>query len=160
MCYKEPSNMSRVPRRTGFTLIEVLIVVVIMAVLAATIIPQFSSSTDDAKQSSLKFNLHTLRSQIELYKLHHLGATPAITNAALPQLTGATDVNGVVGVQGPTYPYGPYCLNTLPANPYTGNNTVTATAVYPPTAASGNGGWLYYAPTGQIAPDWAPYLTW
>jgi prepilin-type N-terminal cleavage/methylation domain-containing protein len=42
--------MSRATRRIGFTLIEVLIVVVIMAVLAATIIPQFSSSTDEAKQ--------------------------------------------------------------------------------------------------------------
>src|SRR5947208_15955523 len=109
-------------RRSAFTLIEVLIVVVIMAVLAATIIPQFSSSTDDAKQSALKFNLHTLRSQIELYKLHHLGATPAITNGALPQLTSATNATGVVGAAGSQYPYGPYCLNSLPANPYTGNS--------------------------------------
>jgi general secretion pathway protein G len=42
----------------GFTLIEVLIVVVIMAILAGTIIPQFAASTDDAKASALKFNLH------------------------------------------------------------------------------------------------------
>src|SRR5687767_2144937 len=62
--------------REAFTLIEVLIVVVIMAVLAATIIPQFSSSTKDARESSLRFNLHALRSQIELYKLHHTGAVP------------------------------------------------------------------------------------
>ncbi len=48
-------------RRNAFTLIEVLIVVIIMAVLAATIIPQFSSSTTDAKISSLKFNLAALR---------------------------------------------------------------------------------------------------
>jgi general secretion pathway protein G len=152
--------MKRPIQRSAFTLIEVLIVVVIMAVLAATIIPQFSSSTDDAKQSALKFNLHTLRSQIELYKLHHLGTTPAITNGALPQLTSATNASGVVGTAGTQFPYGPYCLNALPANPFTGSSTVTAVATFPPTAASGNGGWLYYAPTGQIAPDWAPYLTW
>ena len=36
-------------RPSGFTLVEILIVVVIMAVLAATIIPQFSSATNDAK---------------------------------------------------------------------------------------------------------------
>ena len=53
-------------RRSAFTLIEVLIVVVIMAVLAATIIPQFSASTEDAKTSQLSFNVHTMRSQIEL----------------------------------------------------------------------------------------------
>ncbi len=62
--------------RNAFTLIEVLIVVIIMAVLAATIIPQFSSSTEDAKRSTLEFNLHTIRSQIELYKVHHLGSAP------------------------------------------------------------------------------------
>ena len=50
-------------RRGAFTLIEVLIVVVIMAILAATIIPQFTDSTKDAKSSTVQFNLHTLRSQ-------------------------------------------------------------------------------------------------
>ena len=37
--------------RSAFTLIEVLIVVIIMALLAATIIPQFASSTSDAKRA-------------------------------------------------------------------------------------------------------------
>lgn len=146
--------------RTGFTLIEVLIVVVIMAVLAATIIPQFSSSTQDAKESSLRFNLHSMRSQIELYKLHHAGALPAITSGALPQLTSATNAAGATGTAGASYPYGPYMLNGLPANPVTGVNTVTATAVFPPTAASGTGGWLYHAATGQIAADTTAYLAW
>jgi len=68
--------MATFRRRNAFTLIEVLIVVIIMAVLAATIIPQFTTSTKDAKDSTLKFNMHTLRSQIELYKLHHLGKYP------------------------------------------------------------------------------------
>ena len=53
---------------SAFTLIEVLIVVVIMAILAATIIPQFTDSTKDAKASTATFNLHTLRAQIELYR--------------------------------------------------------------------------------------------
>ena len=71
-------------RRNAFTLIEVLIVVIIMAVLAATIIPQFSSSTNDAKLSSVKFNLHTIRSQIEMYKVHHSGGLPALATFADP----------------------------------------------------------------------------
>ena len=65
-----------------FTLVEVLIVVVIMAILAATIIPQFSDSTRDAKVSTTTFNLHTLRSQIELYKTQHNGIVPSATLAA------------------------------------------------------------------------------
>ena len=40
-------------QHTGFTLIEVLIVVVIMALLAATIIPQFSVATEDAIDSQI-----------------------------------------------------------------------------------------------------------
>ena len=63
-------------RRSAFTLIEVLIVVVIMALLAATIIPQFSSSTSDAKKSALNFNLHTMRSQIGVYAVNHNGTAP------------------------------------------------------------------------------------
>src|SRR6476659_1356734 len=61
-------SMKTPVRRSAFTLIEVLIVVVIMAILAATIIPQFTDSTKDAKQSTVRFNVHTLRSQIELYR--------------------------------------------------------------------------------------------
>ena len=106
--------------RRGFTLIEVLIVIVIMAVLAATIIPQFSSSTRDAKDSSLNFNTHTMRSQIELYKVHHNGSYPDqigdATNGYLPQLTKATNASGNTGDAGPSYPYGPYIEGDLPAN--------------------------------------------
>ena len=150
---------ARLRSAKGFTLIEVLIVVVIMAVLAATVIPQFASSTEDAKQSSANFNLHTLRSQIDLYKVHHRGAVPAITAGALPQLTLATNESGATGTAGPSYPFGPYVLSALPPNPFTGLNTVTATGAFPPTAESGNGGWLYHAATGQIAID-DDYLTW
>ena len=145
--------------RKAFTLIEVLIVVVIMAVLAATIIPQFSSSTQDAKESQLSFNTHTLRSQIELYKVHHLGSYPVITDADLPQLTGETKADGTVntGASDPdTYPYGPYVDSELPKNPFNDLNTVAAG-----TGAAGTGasGWQYDVNTGGIWPNhtgWTP----
>ena len=146
-------------RRGGFTLIEVLIVVVIMAVLAATIIPQFSSSTQDAKESQLSFNVHTLRSQIELYKVHHLGSYPVITASDLPQLTNETKAAGDVneGASDPdTYPYGPYVDSELPQNPFNDLNTVAAG-----TGAAGDGssGWQYDVNTGGIWPNhtgWTP----
>src|SRR5437016_12964932 len=91
-------------RRTAFTLIEVLIVVVIMAILAATIIPQFTDSTKDAKTSTASFNLATLRSQIQLYRTQHTGLNPGAT---LIELTKNTDGSGAQGA-GAAFPFGPY----------------------------------------------------
>jgi general secretion pathway protein G len=145
-------------RQSGFTLIEIMIVVVILAILAATIIPQFSTSVNDSKVATMQSNLHTLRVQMQLYSLQHGGLFPAISTATLPQLTGYTDVNGNLGTGG-SFIYGPYVQTQIPVNPVDGNNTVTATTVFPPTAATGAGGWLYDAATGQIAPNDTAYLT-
>ena len=76
-------------RRDGFTMIEVLIVVTIMAVLAATIIPQFTTSADEARQSQLAFNLHSLQAQIHLYHLQHNSLFPdVLTKLAVKTGTG------------------------------------------------------------------------
>ena len=40
-------------RKSGFTLIEILIVVIILGILAAIVIPQFSNASNDARKSSL-----------------------------------------------------------------------------------------------------------
>lgn len=152
--------------RRGFTLIEVLIVVVIMAVLAATIIPMFSSSTEDAKMSSLKFNMHTLRSQIELYKLHHLGKYPDqigdATTGYLPQLTHATNVDGQIGDPGPQFPYGPYLDGDIPPNPFDGKNTVTQVDLQgqkPEGPVGPQEGWMYDPRTGAIWPNNPEYYS-
>ena len=57
--------------QAGFTLIEMLIVVIILGILAAIIIPQLSVSTEDAKINTLKTNLGGLRSSIEIYYAQH-----------------------------------------------------------------------------------------
>src|SRR6267142_2383306 len=130
--------MKTIDRRSAFTLIEVLIVVVIMAILAATIIPQFTDSTKDAKASTVKFNLSTLRSQIQLYRTQHNGLNPSAT---LVELTKATDATGAQGT-GATSVYGPY-PREIPFNPFSNSKTVTVITDDPPTSATGSGGWLY-----------------
>lgn len=95
-------------RSSGFTLIEIMIVVVILAVLAATIIPQFSTSVNDSKVSALQTNLQSLRTQIQLYGLQHNGAFPALTSASIPQLLTNTDITGATGTV-PATPTAPIC---------------------------------------------------
>ncbi len=131
--------------QSGFTLVEVLIVVVIMAILAATIIPQFSNSTNDAKASTAKFNLNTLRSQIEMYKSQHNGALPSQT---LTELTSSTNASGTIGT-GTSFPYGPY-VQSIPVNPYTNSATVVAAGGNPPTAVIAGAGWLFDLGSGKI----------
>ena len=144
--------MSAKHRNNGFTLIEVLIVVVIMAVLAATVIPQFADSTNDAKISTLKFNLHTLRAQIELYKAQH-GSYP---DDLAVKLTSKTNSSGVVGTSA-EHKYGPYIVGQLPLNPMDDKNTVTnqSSATFTVTAA---GGWLYNPSNGKVAANNATYI--
>ena len=119
----------RTHRRRGFTLIEVLIVVALVAVLAATVIPQFASSTEDAKRSALEHNLRLLRSQVQAYEAQHFGDYPEIRSGALPQLTGATNMYGELGTPGDEHPYGPYLDGALPVNPFDQSNQVTRVAV-------------------------------
>jgi prepilin-type N-terminal cleavage/methylation domain-containing protein len=57
--------------KRGFTLVEILIVVVILGILAAIVIPQFTQASTEAKSNSLASDLQSLRSQIELYKVQH-----------------------------------------------------------------------------------------
>jgi prepilin-type N-terminal cleavage/methylation domain-containing protein len=148
-------------RRSAFTLIEVLIVVIIMAVLAATIIPQFSSSTKDAKDSSLKFNLHTIRSQLEMYKTHHSGNYPPATTTTdfKNQMTQKTDENTTVNQA--TGLYGPYIEGDIPANPFNSSATVAIlTGDTEPTGpANSTDGWQYNPTHGWFYPNNSEFFT-
>ena len=57
-------------RPSGFTLIEMMVVVVIIGVLAATIIPQFIGTTHDAKVSAAKAHVAELESALERFNIH------------------------------------------------------------------------------------------
>ncbi len=54
----------------GFTLMELLVVVIILGVLAATIIPQFMGTTQEAKVSAAKANISQLETALERFNLH------------------------------------------------------------------------------------------
>ena len=61
------------PRRShqsAFTLLEIMVVVIILGVLAATIIPQFMGSTTEAKVSAAKAHVAELEAAVERYYIH------------------------------------------------------------------------------------------
>ena len=58
------------PPSKGFTLIEMMVVVVVLGILAATIIPQFRGATYDAKVGTAKASIAELENAIERYSIH------------------------------------------------------------------------------------------
>src|SRR3990170_4630767 len=108
-------TVTRYSARKGFTLVEILIVVIILGILAAIVIPQFTNASEDARESALVSQLQTLRSQLELYKLQHRDNYPTDTGASdgawnWDLLTQITDEDGAAFVAGTstTGPFGPY----------------------------------------------------
>ena len=66
----EMKTQLRQTRSGGFTLIEIMVVVVILGILAATIIPQFIGTTQDAKVSAAKSTIAELESALERFNIH------------------------------------------------------------------------------------------
>jgi general secretion pathway protein G len=140
----------------GFTLVEILIVVVILGILAAIVVPQFTNASQSAKSSSTTSLLQSLRSQFELYQVQHNGNYPTLdgTWAITLNKSGSTDTGPGAGT-GTTY--GPY-LQQAPKNPYvpttvnTAVNTSWNGTTLPATSAkSETFGWYYQQTTGKIA---------
>jgi general secretion pathway protein G len=137
----------------GFTLVEILIVVVILGILAAIVVPQFTQASTEAKMNSLCSNLQSLRSQIELYKVQHNDTPPTAANFAA-NMTETTTVAGVASgskTRDATHAYGPY-LERVPENPFNNLATVIAIAA-PANAGSGTAGWAYVNATGEVFAD-------
>jgi general secretion pathway protein G len=106
--------LARTNKKSGFTLVEILIVVIILGILAAIVIPQFTNASQDARRSSLASQLQTLRSQIELYKLQHGDGLPNLI-ASWDPLTTVTSFGG--------QNFGPY-MQAAPSNPLNNNTNV------------------------------------
>lgn len=141
--------MARQSWSKGFTLVEILIVVVILGILAAIVIPQFTSASESAKASSLVSQLQTIRSQLELYQVQHNGDYPTLGTAAntdWAQLTDATDIDGNTGedIAAGAVTYGPY-LQKAPVNPFEDSSTVADVG-----GAADGVGWVYTESSGFI----------
>lgn len=140
--------------RKGFTLIEILIVVIILGILAAIVIPQFTNASKEAKQSSLVTMVQSLRSQIALFKLQHndyLPGTNPLNGAAFDgtvfwnQMTLFSDVTGATNAtKTAVFDKGPY-MQSIPKNPLcpTAANASVVEATVNGAAATAVVGFIY-----------------
>lgn len=179
------NNSTVILKQKGFTLVELLIVVIILAILAAIVVPQFTASTDDANDAALVSNLASIRSAVSLYYQQHgeypsaiaaTGATCSATKgtglinteqAFLDQLALYSNAAGQTcsirsdGTDHDAYRFGPYLQKSeLPNNPETGANALdivtTGDLNLTGAAAPATGkGWKFDNVSGKFIADHA-----
>lgn len=88
-------------RRKGFTIIELLIVIAVIAILVGIALPRFKGMQDEGKIAQAKGELRTLQSAVESYYIHQSNTYPT----ALSFLTGATITPNLLGNALPTDPF-------------------------------------------------------
>jgi general secretion pathway protein G len=139
--------------RNAFTLVEILIVVIILAVLAGIVIPNITGVTTVSRETNLKENLSKIRAHIQIYRNQH-GSFPDGEDFA-DQMTKHTDFSGdVAETRDDTHRFGPY-IEQMPPNPITGSSDVRVemdgSAYFP--AGDEDGGWWYNETNGRFFAD-------
>ena len=169
----------------GFTLIELIIVIIILGILAALAIPQFSPATEDAQVATMDGNLKVVRTAIELYYHQHSSTYPGYADypdgtqatagemepSFIAQLTQYSNRGGETSTtkNAGTHPFGPYLVSrSIPSNPLPDAATAVAdeadiecdAELDSLTATAGaTKGWRYSVETGEFIANNATYET-
>jgi general secretion pathway protein G len=120
----------------GFTLSEIVIIVIVMGIVAAIVVPQFTNASSEARGNSVRGTLEQVRGQLDLFRTQHEGRAPGLVGM-WGLLTGPSDTAEVQVAAGAGHAFGPY-LSKAPVNPLNGLTAVSGTTGADPLA-----GWYY-----------------
>jgi general secretion pathway protein G len=148
-------------RQRGFTLIEIMIVIIILGILAAIVMPAFSDATHEARENTLKDCLRYMRNEITIFTAQHRDVPPGYPGGSLTaapdaatfvsQMTSYSDeMCNLNATPSDVFHFGQY-LSSMPVNPLNSQNGVwVVTGVTPAPDASQPFGWIYNATTQEI----------
>lgn len=131
---------SKLQRSEGFTLIELVIIIVVLGILAAVAIPKYQDITSEAKASAAKGALGSLRSGISIY---YANTAVKTGTATWPHIDSLRSVGTVMA-------------QSMPANPFQASTNAPdsiVTGVTKGVVVGTRGGWAYKASTGEIWPN-------
>lgn len=127
----------KMQNQQGFTLIELVIIIVVLGILAAVAIPKYQDITAEAKASAAKGALGSMRSGISIY---YANAAVKTGTATWPPIDSMRTVNVVMA-------------QSMPANPFQASTNAPdsiVTGVTKGVVVGTRGGWAYKPSTGEL----------
>ena len=128
--------------KSGFTLVELVIVVLVLGIITAVAAPKMFNTANDARDSATRQSLAVLRGAIEMYRAQNgeYPSTSELTTVLVPYLQGPFPAPQVGANQ-----------NANPVN--SSQSPITSTE-------AGDRGWVYNNSTGEIRINDSGYISW